>query len=237
MLTIPTYIEKLGLQETKLSFKSSMAGIIQLFDTDVPLVRGGAELVTERAKLAFGAALTEWVVWRLEPFTDTSDLLQFTESLWAAVIDYRYTSSIDHVRPSDGDPVNYHQFVTWEKANALFLLCQEEDGNPANCARLSLLARHVLPKKHHAALKVWIEFIVRERLLKLWPVEDSEDANILQGPLVPREAFNPDIDFDINKTHDMLSRFLESLDHKTNPYLRSPTEMKKLGFKGKPYRI
>jgi hypothetical protein len=238
MLTMPSYIERLGLRGTKPQFKARPIDITQLFDAEVPMVETRTRKTTERVKLAFGAAAAEWVVWRLDGITDVIDILQFIEAIWAAIIDYRYAREIPHKKPADEDPLRYILFVTWRDVNALFLRCQEGDGNPDDCVQLSLLARHVLPKKHHGALKDWLTVILQERVKTLWPMDpDIEDPVIRQGSPVPREVFNPDFDFDPGRSTDLLQAFLEGLDYTANPYLRSPEEMKQLGFPGTPYKV
>jgi hypothetical protein len=235
MLTIPNYIEALEMRDTEPRFKADSATVAKLFDIEVPVVWNWMVEATERAKLGFAAATAEWVAWRLHGTTDVSDLLHFIEALWAAVIDYRYTQEIRHEAPEDKNAIGIVLFLTWREANAVYRGCQEGRGNANDCVRLSLLARHVLPKKHQDALKKWLTVILRERVAKLYQID--EDPHNPQGFPVPREAFNPNFDFDPNKTNDLLKAFLENVDHTTNPYLRSPEEMKKLHFEGTPYRL
>jgi len=232
MLTIPRYIEVLDWPELPPEFHASRVELDQLFDADVPLVRGGANIATERAKLGFAAATTEWIAWRLNNVTDVSGLFQFTEALWAATVDYRYFREREQQQPDNNDSVANVLFSAWQNANALYRLCKEEDGHAADCVRLVLLVRLVLPKKSQSAFKSWLEFVLRQRVVQFWRASESGGPH---GSPVPREAFDPEVDFDPFDAPEMLRLFLESLDHENNPYMCSPEEMKRLGFEGTPY--
>src|SRR5450432_2962623 len=101
MLQIPSYIESVGVRGSKPEFKASLSIIDELLDTNVPLVDLAMDDAPERAKLAFGAAVTEWIAWRLDGVTDVTDLLNFAEAMWVANIDYRYAHEIPHEPPEN----------------------------------------------------------------------------------------------------------------------------------------
>jgi hypothetical protein len=54
---------------------------------------------------------------------------------------------------------------------------------------------------------------------------------------VPREAFDPDANYQPEQRRELLSKFLSGLEPTKNPYLRCPEEMKAMGFAGTPYQV
>ena len=57
------------------------------------------------------------------------------------------------------------------------------------------------------------------------------------GLPVPRELLDPKMTVKPQTVGKLLERYLKGLDYKKNPCLRSPAEMRKAGFKGKPYTL
>ena len=54
--------------------------------------------------------------------------------------------------------------------------------------------------------------------------------------VVPPQAFDPDVDFDINQAPELADQFLRSVDYRHNPLLFKPEQIIKNGFEGIPYR-
>jgi hypothetical protein len=95
---------------------------------------------------------------------------------------------------------------------------------------LAKLVIHVLGKPK--PFKDWCELTLR-RLVKLSPAKKQDMA----GPPVPREALDPEFDFEEEMTNELLAKFLQTLDYKQNPFLRSPEQMMQKGFEGIPYTL
>jgi hypothetical protein len=55
------------------------------------------------------------------------------------------------------------------------------------------------------------------------------------GDVVPREALDPNFDFNPERTQFLIDRFLADLSRRTNPFLSSPEKMLEGGFVGTPY--
>jgi hypothetical protein len=53
--------------------------------------------------------------------------------------------------------------------------------------------------------------------------------------IVPREAFDLSVPFDVEKTPASIDRFLRQVDYRANPFLQTPEEMLEDGFEGVPY--
>jgi hypothetical protein len=54
--------------------------------------------------------------------------------------------------------------------------------------------------------------------------------------LVPPQAFDPSIKFDLKNAPDFANEFLKSVDYRSNPFLVKPEQMLASGFQGMPYR-
>jgi hypothetical protein len=72
-----------------------------------------------------------------------------------------------------------------------------------------------------------------QRLERLYPVDPTETM----GEVVPREAFDPGIDFRPEETEAMVNQFLASLNYHENVLLNSPRTMLEKGFQGTPYHF
>jgi hypothetical protein len=59
----------------------------------------------------------------------------------------------------------------------------------------------------------------------------------MRGSPLPPQVLDDTADLDVLDLYAEASLFLESLDYKENRFLRSPEEMKELGFEGTPYRV
>jgi hypothetical protein len=116
---------------------------------------------------------------------------------------------------------------------------------------LASIVRYVMPPKTKRAFSAWLDW-ASKRILALapapqpflpWPDEFPSEAAYHEagrpyfGDPIPLEALDPDFDYKPEMRKDLLASFLSRLDWKKNPFLRSPDEMKKLGFPGTPYRL
>jgi hypothetical protein len=98
------------------------------------------------------------------------------------------------------------------------------------CVSLAFLTLHVVPDPK--PFKDWRRFAIG-RLATLYPLDKENRL----GPPVPREALDPELDYKPEMAPQLLSKFLQSLDPSTNPYLRPATEMIADGFDGTPYSL
>ncbi len=118
-------------------------------------------------------------------------------------------------------------------------------------ATLISVTKQTMPEKQKKTFLSWVDFAVKTAA-KLDPAPrksrpdvddfDSEEEFLKAlrpyfGKALPREAFDPDSGYKPGQREECLARFLAGLDWKANPFLRSPDEMKRLGFKGTPYKI
>jgi len=198
------------------------------------------------------AMVEEWLVWRLHASVDVDLLLDQIDATLAWEFDrcYRDLSSLrlQKKTPAEqaiGDGVWMVQLLTEDDKWTGGLVAIDK------AAALVSITRQTLDDKPKRAFNTWLDFAIG-RAAKLEPRPkrkkpaysdfDSKEEYIEAtrpyfGQPFPREALNPDIDYEPEDRERYLSRFLEGLDWKKNSFLRPPADMKKLGFKGTPYKL
>ncbi len=113
---------------------------------------------------------------------------------------------------------------------------------------LTHIARHIMPPKAASSFNTWLGW-ASKAMLQLapaptspWrPQTNSRAERHTTRPAAPTSATpsrsRPSIRASATSPEmrkDLLARFLSRLDWKMKPFLRSPEEMKKLGFLGRP---
>ncbi|KRB24762.1 hypothetical protein ASE08_00755 [Rhizobacter sp. Root16D2] len=210
----------------------------ELFDQDVSIVDDWIDESAEHAKIAFAAATTEWLAWRLDGVAPDADMHELAQALWAAMVDIRYWKGERRLQPDGGSAVDWISYSAWQEAEALMRMSLKRKGKARNVVNLVLLARHVLPKSAHAGLKAWLTAVLRERVGALWQLDDDprvRDERL--GPLVSREALDPAQPLDEAAVSGQVDALLRGIDWKNNRYLRSPDELAAIGFSGTPYTL
>ena len=202
------------------------------------------------------AALTlEWVLWRFHTAIDLERFLHYVDSTLAWEIDLRYRdpSSLKGSIPKD-TPTNQ------ALGDAVWMVRQVTDDDyweyptvdTPTTATLVSITKQVLPAKPKAAFLAWLDGAVSTAAKldpgprKSRPVigDFGGDRDELRAALrpyfgqpLPREALDPEAGYKPVQRDELLSRLLAGLDLKKNPFLRSPDDMKKLGFTGTPYKL
>jgi hypothetical protein len=196
----------------------------------------------------------EWLVWRFHHAVDVGLFLDHVDSTLAWQIDWRYrdqrllkglTTEKTRIREVLGEGIRIVRLATDDR--------MQEHPGAAWEQSLSLIRilRHELSKTERKPFSVWLGWAL-SRAAKLDPRprktpkrKDFEDGGAYRAALrstifghpLPREALDPETDYNPARRVEFLSRFLEGLDWQENPFLRSPDDMKKLGFKGVPYKL
>ena len=57
------------------------------------------------------------------------------------------------------------------------------------------------------------------------------------GEALPPQILDLDFDYKHENREELVNEYLNSLNWEDNPFLRSPEQMKGLGFKGTPYQL
>lgn len=203
-----------------------------------------------KGQLAMGVALAEWLLWRFEGAADLATARQAVDACWAAVIHPAYAKPLgfepdniprlSQIREVDG-PLRIGLSVLRETRG------RYAKGKPqlaASVMKLALLDQHVIPAKKE--FEAWLTSML-ERTAKALPggpppESEDEDADPAYNPgagtPITREFFfDPEFKLTRDSNRAALSAFLASLDPKSNPFLRTPEELRQEGFTGEPYQL
>jgi hypothetical protein len=248
MFSIPKYIEELGIVDLPLSHnwkKCESDGFVS------GNLEDSLSDVNHRGQLALACGFAEWVAWRLskhdahlplaptsnrQPLTVASprELLQYIEAVWAGLIAEQYTREISAPVLDQGD---FHRVrgpirvAIHELKTALELTWTDQFLFP-EAAVLNCVAIDVLPDPK--PFKKWRTAVLK-RMKKLFPRIDQTDELGRLGCPITRESLDLRFDYTLEHTEEYVALFLEGLDPKENPYLRTPEEMIRAGFRGQPY--
>ena len=249
-LIIPSYIKKSGILDIPINhiWKDPWECYFE-----VPRLRNKIGPLYSRCILALGIAFSEWIIWRFSKLSKDPVFFHFIEAAWASVVDRRYLRhrsqsygarieehykiSEDALKTDDywteedlRDPIRGPLFVAIHTLGEVIDRTAPKDFGSMETVYLSNLAEQVL--NNLALFKKWRrEVIMRLSEYYLTRLEDE----IWLGTPVPREAFDLEYDYKPGFAKELLNNYLKSLDYSTNPFLLSPEEMKKIGFKGTPY--
>lgn len=200
-----------------------------------------------RAKYVLGLAIAEWIVWRFEGIGDTKDLLQRLEAARPTVLTSRYTKDLrvelpntptfSNERRLDGPLRLVLHFIgeIKELYQAGYIYMTEA------IVRTAVLARHLLPANAKKDFDHWLSESIR-RATNVYPhqppYDKATERYIATGEEpVPMELYEPQWSYTPERAKEALRALLKSLDPKSNPYLRTASEMKNLGFVGTPYTL
>jgi hypothetical protein len=196
-----------------------------------------------RARLALCAAMYESIVWRFEGLHSREEPLQIAEAAWCATVDPRYLKYFELTRAEWTGPVEGPLWcaVAWLQP-ALSQGHQFEKAVFDAIDYLGCLALHVMPRP-----ELWREWLTAAlaRLSALHPpLEDDPFDDLFDrhvgsrlGPLVGRDAFDPQGNGDIQATAEFLSRLLIETHRSDNPFLADPDDLEDAGFVGTPYQL
>ena len=245
-IEIPHYIEKTGVQNKPLRYEFETCFRSEIWDkSSDKLLRDMASLAP-RAMLALCAGIGEWILWRVNQFERYKDPYLLNQAVWASVVEFRYVDYEQHVfkKETNVDPVDIGTLDEVSKLlkNSVRQISRKTEG----CFignKLAFLANHVIK---HGDFNRWLKYCFAH-LKKHFKIPDStyrffRDKDIDRkkiafdwGLPVPKEVLDPDFDFTMDKRAELLDNFLRRLDYSQNRFLRTPFELKKLGFEGTPY--
>lgn len=210
--------------------------------------------LTTRGIATVAALTVEWLLWRLHAAIDVERYLHYVDATLAWEIDLRYRDQ-SVLKGSIPKDTPTHQALS----DAIWMVrkvtsdeyWEAPEVNVPSTASLVSITKQVLPAKPKAAFLAWLtEAVARATKLDTPPPKKVPSYTSFAGdraaylaalrpffgqPL-PREALDPESGYKAAQRDELLARLLAGLDWKKNPFLRSPDAMKKLGFKGTPYR-
>ncbi len=201
------------------------------------------ERLSQRAVLAFECGTAEWIVYRFGALDNDSAPWQFLEGAWAMTINSRYCGY--------GKGPGWQSYAEngWDGPirrpikNALDgletdirQLTSEYHTDPSfGAAVTAALASYIMtdPKPY----LTWSDQVLR-RFESLYLRDPTDQL----GDPIPRQALDPNPEFEVPKSERLLNEFLAGLDFRTNPFLSTPDGMLKhfdgeADFIGTPYRF
>ena len=186
--------------------------------------------ISQRANVAFAIACAEWIVHRLGKVSKDPMPAEYLEAAWAAVVDACYTRYHETDEDEWSGPIRKPLAVAVMLVVDSIIRMEDDDLPEVDAVSLSNLAEHLLPDS--TLFRDWRERVLA-RLERLYPRNPLDT----RGVPVPREALDPDFDFRPEMAPELLRHFLRSSNHQSNAFLRSPEEMKAIGFEGTPYDL
>lgn len=233
-LTIQTHIEKANVIDEPINYtwpKSSY----DAYGDENPRFERQLVKISDRGILAFSAGTAEWIAWRVGRYNNDPLLFNYVEAVWAAIVDWKYVDPKNN--PEDklewydfDEPIKKPICAAAMKLGQTVYLASTEQGCVSEAVSMANLLEFIISNKR--AFSEWRNWAI-DQLKKLTPRISEEDC---LGVPVPREALDPGFDFKPEMTEKLIDKYLTGLDYKKNPYLRTPEQMKKAGFKGTPYR-
>ncbi|WP_139357228.1 hypothetical protein [Leptospira alexanderi] len=251
MREIPSYIQRSKILESSTSIVWKGSGM-HFGPSEGTKPHSVVDRLTVCGVTALGAAIQEWVLWRLHNKINIELYLYHIDAVQAWMIDYRYKDDekLKGSIPEDtkinsalGDAVWMMRLISsdeyWEIPEPSY-----------SAVSLKSIAKQLIQPEGKTAFTKWLSW-AHDRILELAPTpkrflkdpdefESEEEYHKAGRPYfgepIPLEALNPDFDYKPQMRKKLLSDFLSRLDYKKNPFLRSPEMMKKLGFKGTPYQ-
>ena len=208
------------------------------------------EKISYKAVMGIAVLLTELIQQRSKKFFPNIDIAEEfaskVESLWAGAVDPLYLETGEYdweYYDENGDSTTYmsNWFVLKQM---LRKYVKSSFYIHRYLINLSMLARYLMPNKK--LFDDWFAETLR-KTAEVFPCtynyndlvydKDARYDCSVDAP-VPREFFfDPEFEYSEDAAKSVLNVFLQSLDYKKNPWLRSPKKMKKMGFKGTPYEV
>ncbi len=230
-LPVPTYLERAKVQDRSLRFTWDDQQYERAYTPLDKVERARLERLSQRAILAFAVSCAEWIFHRFRPVSSPPFLDDYVEAMWAAVVDARYANYYleprgDEWQGPDRKPIAVTLMLLADTTTRV-----ENDDHPdIGALSLANLAAHVMPDP--TPFQEWKERVMA-RLERRFPLNPRDT----RGEPVPREALDPDFDFQPEMAPALIGAFLKRLDYEANPFLRTPEEMRRFFFEGVPYEL
>jgi hypothetical protein len=227
-LYTPEYLRRSAMQEATVAYTWDDWNVEAAYEPLDDDLLGRLAQVSYRANEAFTIACAEWIVYRFGALSDDPTPSNYIEAAWAAIFDWRYLKYFEPLDEEWQGPVRRALEVAIVLVVEVIGRTESDDLPEISAASVSNLAKHVM--SNPKAFEEWQEWAV-ERLAKFYPRNEEEPL----GPVVPREALDPDIEFSPIETPEYINRFLRNLNFSKNEFLEPPETMLKSGFEGVPY--
>lgn len=250
-LVIPSYIDESRLSASPVRHKWSQGDAMTALGGDNPTVEKKLGLISFRAHLGLSAAIAEWMRVRFAQTNEDAELGFLICAVWCASIDFRYLrlEALQFAPVDDNDPVLGPQREAKRLLRDNCEIYLEVDIGVVRYTRaFANLVSYVLPQPK--LFQNWFKAIVTRLPGLSGPSASTSSkielartkapprgvANDIWGEPLPREAFDPSTEIDPEKRAAMIDALLGQMFTTTNPFLRSPDELRALGLTGTPYR-
>jgi hypothetical protein len=183
-------------------------------------------------------ATVQWVVFRLQPLHSDRTPEDAIEAGWCANIDRHYCKSLEFTRHEWTGPIRGPLLTCMNLMHEALFESLDAGTKPIHCPVLAAqLVEHVCSDSRNA-FSDWRNQIV-DRLDRFYKAPDplvDLYGEVESKMVVPPQAFDPSVKFDITDAPALTDAFLRSVDYRRNPRLVEPQEMLANGFEGTPYR-
>jgi hypothetical protein len=232
---IPSYIQEAGIVDTPLTGEWNDDQHPNDWAVEAPALQERISKICDRGIVALCAGIAEWAAWRLSPHTDDRMLFQYIEAVRAGIVDWSYLDperspmlTID-LKDWTGPVRRSLAVATLRLGKAVDQSIREEDVTSEPVFEANLVER-IIPDR--APFRKW-----RDAAIVGLKEFDPMGPEPRTGRPVPREVLDPNNKVKAEDGDKILDQYLKGLDYTSNPYLRSPDEMRKAGFKGTPYKL
>ncbi|XKM12642.1 hypothetical protein RCS94_06345 [Orbaceae bacterium ac157xtp] len=202
--------------------------------------------LNHKAIIGLTAALSEWIFWRISKIFSIESITLNTDVLWLGQIDKRYINNSQYGNEQKED---IYDDILW----VLFGCLDEIRYNYTigsyriiyRVVNLAMLARYITPNP--SVFDTWLADVLK-RATKLFPAQYNrqdvrdhpkkypEFYDSSNEPPIPREFFfEPDFDYETANIDELLSAFMQKVDHSNPLYFKPAKEMIAEGFVGIPY--
>lgn len=247
-LSVPDYLKTTNIQDSTVRYLWDDWNLDQAEEPVNEDLVTRLKQLSQRAVLAFACGSGEWMAYRFAKLCNDPAPWSFLEAAWAMIVDARYCGY------GTGTGWQEHSVNGWEGPikgpirralelleSSIQQLAWHGHTDPAgytefvalNAGMISKLTSYVMkdPAPYHS----WSGQVLK-RLESLYPLDPEDQL----GDVVPRQAVNPEIDFQVGQTETLINEFLSKLNYRSNIFLSSPEGMlarfeEEEDFKGTPY--
>ena len=202
------------------------------------------------------AGLLLWAGHRLKGHIDVAHFFQLAEAMFAGQVDWRY---VDRERGPKGKAPDQPpelsasmRLISFARASIDREEYWDNYYQPVKETFHSAhIVRHILPADVRKSFEAWLDVVAaRVQTVAAKPDEPfrkkKEFAKIEEyfemcarhrGTALPPQVLDPQFAYDDGQRNQLVGKFLSELNWEANLYLRSPDEMRALGFAGTPYQL
>lgn len=209
---------------------------------------------TTCGQISMCSGILLWGAWRLKGHAPVEHNFELAQASFAYQIDWRYVDI--EVEPKGKAPDQPPALSAMMKLNSFLRASLRDYWNSyyipiSETFHSAHIVKHILPAEHAKAFQHWLVSLADRvksiaakpdepfRKKKEFDTADEYEVFVARhrGLALPPEILNPAQQVTAGNREELVARFLERLDWKSNRYLRAPEKMQAMGFTGTPYRL